>query len=185
MEQFELGTHARRHQRPVAGRLQAAPGHGGGAAARAGNPVPRRADQRRRSAGAPRVLAPHHRARRAGRDRHRHHALHAGGRVLRPRRDHGFGPRSWRKARRPRCARWRAPPKQPEPSMEDAFIAMVERVPRSATRRMAHAAARSRDRRAATARRPKLRRIRALVPQGERARSCAIPPASRSASCCR
>ena len=49
-------------QRPTAGRLQAAAGDGGGAAARAGNPVPRRADQRRRSAGAARVLAADHRA---------------------------------------------------------------------------------------------------------------------------
>ncbi len=96
------------HQRAAARRLQAAPRHGGGAAARAGNPVPRRADQRRRSARSPRVLAAHHCARRAGGDGHRHHAFHAGGRVLRPRRDHGLRPRSSRRARRRRSARWRA-----------------------------------------------------------------------------
>ena len=62
------------------------------------------------------LLAPHHRARRTGRDHHRHDALHAGGGVLRPHRDHGLPARCWRRARRPRCARWRAPPSGPNPA---------------------------------------------------------------------
>ena len=52
------------------------------------------ADQRRRSAGAPRILAAHHGTGRTGCDRHRHHAFHARGGVLRSRRDHGFGANS-------------------------------------------------------------------------------------------
>ena len=94
MRQFELAPLARAAQRPTARRLQAAAGDGGGAAARAGDPVSRRADQRRRSAGPPRVLAADHRAGRAGRDGDRHHPLHGGGRVLRPRRHPGRRPRA-------------------------------------------------------------------------------------------
>ena len=45
----------------TARRLQAAAGDGRGPPARARNPVPRRADERRRSAGPARVLAAHHR----------------------------------------------------------------------------------------------------------------------------
>ena len=51
------------------------------------DPVSRRAHQRHRSAGAPRVLAAHHRACRAGRHGDRHDALHGRGRILRSRRD--------------------------------------------------------------------------------------------------
>ena len=126
LEQFELEPLAPAAERPTARRLQAAPGDGRGAAARAGHSVPRRADQRRRPAGAPRVLAAHHGAGRARRDGHRHDALHGGGGVLRPHRDPGCRPRARRRAR---PAEIRAPRRTDagrEPTMEDAFIAIVE-----------------------------------------------------------
>ena len=123
--QFELSRSRTLAERATARRLQAAAGHGGGAAARAGDPVPRRADQRRRSAGAARVLAADHRAGRAGRDRDRHHPLHGGGRILRPRRHPGrrpgAGPRHARRDPRPRAE----PRPAAQPTMEDAFIAIV------------------------------------------------------------
>ncbi len=49
MRQFELGQLANLASGAIAGRLQAAACDGGRAPARAGNPVPRRADERRRS----------------------------------------------------------------------------------------------------------------------------------------
>ena len=73
------------------------------------------------------------------------------------------------------------PSARPEPSMEDAFIAVVEqaRAPEQA-RRMSGAHCRI----GATLAPPKLRRIRALVCKETR-QVCAIPRASRSASSCR
>ena len=59
----------RRTERRAAARLQAAPGAGLRADARARHPVPRRAHLRRRSAGAARVLAAHQRAGAQRRDR--------------------------------------------------------------------------------------------------------------------
>ena len=185
LEQFELGRCTRTAERPAARRLQAAAGDGGGAAARAGDPVPRRADQRRRSAGAARILAAHHGARRAGRDRHRHHALHGGGGILRPRRDPGCRPDAG-----PGHARRDPPARAPRraghaPTMEDAFIAIVEEARASERADRRRAATREHGgspRRSLAA--PKLRRIRALV-RKETRRSCAIRAASPSASCCR
>ena len=80
---------ARRQRGPTARRLQAAARDGGGAAARAGHPVPRRADVGRRPDRAPRVLAAHQPRRAPRHDGRRHDALHGGGGVLRPHADHG------------------------------------------------------------------------------------------------
>ncbi len=113
-------------ERATARRLQAAPGDGRRPYTRAGDPVPRRADQRRRSAGPARVLAAHHGAGRAGRDGHRHHPLHGGGRILRPgghpRRGPGARARHAGRNPRPRPRATRIA----RPTMEDAFIAIVE-----------------------------------------------------------
>ncbi len=84
-------------ERAIAGRLQAAPGHGGRAAARAADPVPRRADERRRPLGAARVLAAHHGARRGWRHGRRHHAFHGRGRILRRHRHPRCRPRAGRR----------------------------------------------------------------------------------------
>ena len=67
--EFELAALRGPAERRAAARLQAAPGDGLRADARARHPVPRRADLRRRSAGPARVLAPHQRAGARGRDR--------------------------------------------------------------------------------------------------------------------
>ena len=102
--------------------------------------VSRRADQRRRSFGAARVLAAHHRACRAGRDRDRHDSFHGRSGILRPHRDSGRRPGT-----RPGYAggnsRARARPTAREPTMEDAFIAIVEAGARKTRRR--HAARQS------------------------------------------
>ena len=98
LDQFELGA-ARRGDKPgPVARAQAAACDGLRPDARAGHPVPGRADLGRRSPGPAGILEPHQRAR-GGR---RHHpgddALHGGGRILRPARHHGRrrdpGPRS-------------------------------------------------------------------------------------------
>ena len=68
----------------------------------------------------------------------------------------------------------------PEPSMEDAFIAVVE----GSRERLNSAAGARSPRDVLMSRSRKLQRIRALVWKETR-RSCAIPPASPSAWCCR
>src|SRR5579871_3911724 len=57
--------------------------------ARTGDPVPRRANLRGRSAGAARLLAAHQRPRRSGGDGPRHHPFHGRGGILRSPRHHG------------------------------------------------------------------------------------------------
>ena len=75
-----------------AGRLAAAPRARLRDPPRAADPVPRRADRRRRSAVAPAVLAPHRRALARRRDGARDDALPRRGRALPPPRDHPRGP---------------------------------------------------------------------------------------------
>ena len=87
------GADETRGERPASRRIQTAPRHGRRAVARAGNIVSRRTDQRRRSAGAARILATDHRARRAGCHGDRDDAFHGGGRVLRPHGHSGRRPR--------------------------------------------------------------------------------------------
>ena len=126
LRQFELDALTRAAERPAARRLQAAPGDGGGAAARAGDPVSRRADQRRRSAGAARILAADHRARRAGRHRR------SSRRTSWKKRNIATASRSWMRGRvlaqgTPAEIRSRARGDRGQaPTMEDAFIAIVE-----------------------------------------------------------
>ena len=69
-------------------RLEAAPRARLRRAARAEDPVPRRADLRRRPGLAPAVLGPDLRARRRRRLGRHHHALHGRGRILQPHRAH-------------------------------------------------------------------------------------------------
>ena len=109
----------------IAGRIQAAAGDGGGPAARAGDSLPGRADQRRRPAGPPRILAADHRAGRAGRHRDRHHALHGGGRILRPVAIMDAGRVLAQGTPAEIRRRAHAEPGR-TPTMEDAFIAIVE-----------------------------------------------------------
>ena len=88
---IRIGAHGRIYQRRSFAGLQAAPGAGLRADARAGDTVSGRAHLRRRPAGAPRILVAHQCAGPTRRDRHGHHTLHGGGGILRPPRDHGGG----------------------------------------------------------------------------------------------
>ena len=115
MDQFDLADHARTTSSRASGWLPAAPRHGRRAPARAGNPVPRRADERCGSTRPPSVLAAHHRACRAGGDDHRHHPLHARGRILRRCGHHGFRPHPRAGVRRRRSASWVTAPPWPHP----------------------------------------------------------------------
>ena len=63
---------------------------------------------------------------RAGRHRDRHHPLHGRGRVLRPHRHPGFRPHAGPGRARPRSARRGHAAAGETPTMEDAFIAIVE-----------------------------------------------------------
>ncbi len=119
-------------ERPASRRVQATPCDGDRAPARAGDIVPGRAHQRRRSPGASRVLASDHRACRTGRHRRRDHALHGRSRVLRSCRDPRRGPHL-RPGHHCGAAKPCAGAAGREPSMEDAFIAIVEEARHGAT----------------------------------------------------
>ena len=92
-------------------------------AARAGDPVPGRTDQRHRPGAGARVLARHHRAGAKRRHHRHHHALHGRGGILRPHRHPGRGPHAGPghagRAVAPRPAAGAA-------DMNSAFIAIVE-----------------------------------------------------------
>ena len=62
----------------------------------------------------------------AGRDRHGHHAFHGGSGILRPAGDHGGRARFWPWARRKKSSTPARSASQPEPTMEDAFIGLIE-----------------------------------------------------------
>ena len=105
---------------------QAAPRAGLRGHARAAGALSRRTDLRRRSHHPPRVLDAYQRSGREGRDRARDDAFHGRGGILRPHLAHLS--RSLDRARhRPTSSRRRSPtPENPDPTMEDAFIALVE-----------------------------------------------------------
>ncbi len=125
LAEFELGPYAHIPAAQLAGGFQAAAGDGRGAAARAADPLPGRADKRRRSVGAAGLLAPDHRPRQPGRDRHHHHPFHGRGGILRPHRHSRQRP----DPRPGDAGRDQVPRHRRErrnPTIEDAFIAIVE-----------------------------------------------------------
>ena len=123
---FDLKPHLRDQRRRAAARLQTAACALLRHPARAAGAVSRRTDVRRRSADASRVLGPHQCDGRARRHDHGHDPFHGRGRILRPRRADLPRPVHRHRHARGACRRRSRPPDLPHPTLEDAFIGLVE-----------------------------------------------------------
>ncbi len=167
---FALGDRLGMAAARAAAGVQAAPGAGLRGHARARGAVPRRADLGRRPADPPRVLDAHQRPGREGRHGDGHDPLPRRGRILRPHRA-GLSRRAHRAGLARRAEGARRDARTPEPTLEDAFIALVEA--REAERRP-HDHARRAPCLASRARPPRSARWSAR----RRCRSCATRAAS-------
>ena len=122
---FNLTDDGHQRRRRTAARPEATAGARRRAAAWPRHPVPRRTHFRRRSTDPPRVLVTHRRAGGRRRDHPGHQPLHGRSGILRPARHRQ--PRQARRRRYARrVARARANRALPEPTLEDAFIALVQ-----------------------------------------------------------